>query len=212
VISARDRVLYLTACLVWFVCVFGVMLGCAGDDDAYSRALACTRGFGWFGLGCLCAALCVTPLTRLATRISSFADARDPRLFALRRSFGLAAFAAAALHVSVALGGVPGTWIGLLDKPSLRAGLSGLLILALLALTSFPVLVRFLRLRLWKELHRLAYAALACASLHVLLGPFVPVRAFAWLAGGTLVIGLLRVLPRAHNVARETDAARDRSD
>ncbi len=80
----------------------------------------------------------------------------------------------------------------------MRAGLSALLILSLLLMTSFPSTVRRLHLRGWKELHRLAYVAFACVIHHCLLSPFAP---RTWLLGVVtvvLLIGSLRLWPRKH--------------
>jgi sulfoxide reductase heme-binding subunit YedZ len=77
-----------------------------------------------------------------------------------------------------------------------RAGATAWLILLLLALTSFPALVKRIGLRGWKELHRLAYVALACAVWHALLQPYAAETWILGLAASCLGIGLLRVWPK----------------
>ena len=63
-----------------------------------------------------------------------------------------------------------------LVRPYLRAGAAATVILAALLVTSFPPLVRSLRVRLWKELHRFAYLAALFAMQHLALAPFAPKR------------------------------------
>jgi DMSO/TMAO reductase YedYZ heme-binding membrane subunit len=65
-----------------------------------------------------------------------------------------------------------------LRSAQLIAGLSALAVLTLLLLTSFAAVITRLRLRYWKELHRLSYAAALLVAQHVLLAPF----AGRWLA------------------------------
>jgi DMSO/TMAO reductase YedYZ heme-binding membrane subunit len=159
---------------------------CRGEADAYSRAVSLTRACGWCTLLALCAALCATPLAKLL-RVCGMRDLAG--LPGLRRALGIAAGGCGLLHASVALFAVPGTRETLWVAPQLRAGSAALLILTLLLATSFKPL-----LRSWKELHRLAYLAAAFAFLHVLLGPFAPLRIVLALAAFTLGFGLLRGL------------------
>lgn len=91
----------------------------------------------------------------------------------LRRLLGLFAFAYAVLHFSV--------WI-LLDhffnwgqmaedivkRPYITVGMTALLLLLPLAVTSTAGMVRRLGARNWKRLHRLVYVVGICAALHFL--------------------------------------------
>jgi DMSO/TMAO reductase YedYZ heme-binding membrane subunit len=163
-----------------------------GDRDAYTRELALTRAVGWSALLALCAALCVSPIGRLLRTVHRGSDAWQREV---RRVLGIAAASAGIAHATLALLALPGPRANLLETPQLRAGLAALLALTLLLITSFPSAVRGLRWRSWKELHRLAYPALALAFLHLLQSPYVPLRSALWLLGGTLTIGLLRLLP-----------------
>ena len=113
----------------------------------------------------------------------------------LRRALGIGSACCAIVHALQAWLGVPGVSSTLLSAARLRAGLAALVILALLLLTSFPRLVARLGLQYWKELHRLAYAALAFAFLHALLGAFAPLSTLLALASATFGSGLLRLLP-----------------
>jgi methionine sulfoxide reductase heme-binding subunit len=163
------------------------LLSYRGDGDAYDRALALTRACGWIALLALCAALCMTPLRQ----VLRFAGVPvDRALNALRRALGIAAAIGALAHAALSLGWVPGTRALLLNAPQLRAGLCALVILVPLLATSFRPL-----LRTWKELHRMAYVAAPFALLHVVLGPFAPLRAALALAAFTFACGLLRALP-----------------
>ena len=57
-------------------------------------------------------------------------------------------------------------------------------------MTSVPRAVRALRVRLWKPLHRLSYAAAALVVLHLVLSPFVE-RAVVVVVAGALGAGAL---------------------
>jgi sulfoxide reductase heme-binding subunit YedZ len=182
--SARRSVWVVAG--VWLVGAVWAAWACTGDADAYSRILALTRACGWGALLALCAALCATPLERLARfRGRSLGAA----LHSSRRALGIAAGSCGLLHAAAALIWLPGTRETLWSAAQLRAGLAALLILALLLATSFRPLVRS-----WKELHRLAYVAAPCAFLHVLWGPFAALRSVLALAAFTLAFGLLRWL------------------
>ena len=153
------------------------------------RVLAWT---GWGAVGFLIAALGASPLQRIAERVG-----KKWKVAATRRALGLAAAAWASLHFVAAVAGFVGpAWTGILHRAYLRAGLIAMVILVCLALTSFPRVVRALRVPLWKELHRLAYVAAICAVLHVVRAPYVT----WWLAmviAGVIGVGfVLRLVPR----------------
>ncbi len=158
------------------------------------------RFSGWLSLVALSLSLCVSPVLRLSQRfeIGRLSTVRAPEL---RRLTGMASAWLALVHL--ALGFIPlhdearasAAW--LLDTAHVRAGLSALLVLLALLLSSFAAVVRGLHLRAWKELHRLAYVAFACAVQHVLLSPFAPRAWVLSLFAVICAIGLLRLLPRA---------------
>jgi DMSO/TMAO reductase YedYZ heme-binding membrane subunit len=171
---------------VWLVGGLWAAWTCRGDADAYSRAVALTRACGWGALLALCAALCASPLERLARWRGRAPSALLP---AGRRALGIAAGSCALLHAAAALVWLPGTRETLWSAAQLRMGLAALSILALLLATSFRPL-----LHSWKELHRLAYVAALCAFLHVIFGPFAPLRSVLAVAGFTFAFGWLRLL------------------
>lgn len=158
--------------------------------------LEVTRWSGWLAVLCLACALCVSPLGRVLLRLSNHAPTQ---VAALRRRVGMTAAVLAWLHSGVGAvslyDGVHGTLSWLWDTPHVRAGFAALILLFVLFLTSFPALVKRLRLRAWKELHRLAYVAFACAVQHMLLSPFAPRAWVVSLVAATLTIGLLRWVP-----------------
>jgi sulfoxide reductase heme-binding subunit YedZ len=171
--------------LVGLVCAAALM---QGDGHAYSGTVGLTRGIGYVALSALVLALCVTPLASVVRRFTSPSR--------LRRAFGLAALACGVMHALFALGIVPGGIFAIWREPALRAGALSLLILSLIGLTSFPVVVRAVRLRHWKELHRLAYVALACTLWHALLQPYAPAFWLLALAAACALLLGLRLLPR----------------
>ncbi len=165
------------------------------EDYALERNLWAMRGTGYAALGALFTALSMTPLERLRSRVAA-ASIPATLLPALRRSFGLTAATLATLHAGIGLL----TWLretpaAVLEQPVFRAGGLALFVLWLLALTSFPPVVRALRISLWKHLHRLAYAAAFFAFLHLLLSSFAPRARTLWLFGALATLGLLRLLP-----------------
>jgi len=156
-----------------------------GDGDAYSDTVALARGLGYLAFVLLSAALCVSPLRRWLPESST-----------LRRALGLAAASAALFHAEVGLWSSPLGVGEQLADPQLRFGFAGLALLGALAVTSFPAVVTWMRLRSWKELHRLAYIAWLCALLHGLLSPYAWMRGLCAIAAVTLTLGLLRLVPR----------------
>lgn len=158
--------------------------------------LEVTRWSGWIAVLCLSGALCVSPLGRGWGRILGHGTTQ---VAVLRRRVGMTAAVLAWLHSGV--GAVPvydvthGALSWLWDTPHMRAGFAALILLFVLFLTSFPALVKRMQLRAWKELHRLAYVAFACALQHMLLSPFAPRAWVLGLLAATLTIGLLRWVP-----------------
>lgn len=91
-----------------------------------------------------------------------------------RRALGVGAAAMALAHLGLALAGpLRDALAALWAWPTYRAGLLATLVLVLLAITSHPATAR--RVRVWKPLHRLAYAAGALVLLHLLRLPFASV-------------------------------------
>lgn len=154
------------------------------------------RGTGWTALGLLMLALCVTPAGAIARRLGGGGGSHW--VTPLRRALGIAAASLALVHAAVALGGyLRGAWAAVWSWPYLRAGLVALLVLTALLATSFPAVVRRLRIRHWKVLHRLAYAAAALTLVHLLLSPFAPRAITVGLFAALLLVGLGRALGRA---------------
>jgi DMSO/TMAO reductase YedYZ heme-binding membrane subunit len=91
-----------------------------------------------------------------------------------RRALGVAAFYFASLHGIIALNGELGGFAGLsyLDYQTYNIvviGFIALIIMALLAITSFDFVVDKISFPLWKLLHRLVYLAALLVILHVAL-------------------------------------------
>lgn len=160
-----------TALLVTLVAL-AVALGFALSSEwAFGRALRMARFSGWVAVGGLALGLCVTPLSRIS---------RLRPISAWRRAIGVSTAAAAGVHVALSLiGPLDGAWQAVLTWPYLAAGALALSVLMLLLLTSFPRIVRALRLRHWKVLHRLAYAAALFVVAHLMLSPWgsLPIKA-----------------------------------
>lgn len=175
----------VVALCAWLIGFAYAALFVTGDADAYSDVVAQTRALGYASFLLLSAALCVSPLARWVRESAK-----------LRRALGLAAAAMTWIHVMIAATSSPLTLSDQLADPHLRFGFGGFAVLCVLAITSFPRVVGWLKLRSWKELHRLAYVAWICALLHGLLSPYAWLRALCSIAASVLIVGLLRLLPR----------------
>jgi DMSO/TMAO reductase YedYZ heme-binding membrane subunit len=171
-------------------------IGASGLVEPYAlaRELVWIRGSGQLAFGALALALCVSPLGALAARVGR---GPDPQLLAaLRRALGITSACAALLHAALALATyLAGAWSAVLDVPFLRSGALALAVLVALLATSFPALVRALRIRLWKELHWLAFPALLLVLHHQLLSPFADRALVLGLAVALFGVVLARLLP-----------------
>ena len=165
----------------------GVAAWGASASWALERELIWTRGTGWAAAVALLIALSASPLSAIAHRL------RGRRL---PTAAGITAAALATAHASVALATtLRGAWAHLLDLAWLRAGVLALAILLPLWLTSYPRVVRALRVAHWKPLHRLAYAAGLLAFQHALLAPLAPRAWVLGVFGVALALSLARLLP-----------------
>lgn len=137
----------------------------------------------------------MTPLLRLRRVLAGRALSAAPWL-AYRRSLGITAAVLGLLHGALVLATyLQGSWRTVFGVPYLRAGAICLAILLALLSTSFPPLTRRLRVRRWKELHRLSYVAALFLLQHLLLSPFAPRQRIFVLFGLLLAVSLLRLLP-----------------
>lgn len=179
--------------------LLAILAGAALRPYPLARELWLIRASGYGALGALFLALSMTPLGRLAARAvpgRTMANTVPAIWPALRRAFGIAAAWWALAHAAVGLATyLRGSWAAVLDWPHLRAGALALAILAVLLATSFPRLVRLLRVRLWKQLHRLAYVAAIFVFQHLMLSPFAPRRLVLALFATLAAVALLRFLP-----------------
>jgi len=172
----------------------GVAALAMSEHWAVARELVLARGSGWIALCALLLSLCVTPLARALARLQR-SVAASPSVALTRRALGMTAAWLASLHALVALAGtLRGDLAAVPSSAHLRAGLTALAILLVLLLTSFSRVVAGLRLRFWKELHRLAYPAGLFALQHVLLSPFAPRALTLAVFGAALLVSLLRLL------------------
>lgn len=164
-------------------------------DHAFARELWLARASGYVALACLGLALSASSLARVAEVLG-----RAPRssvVVAWRRGFGITTAWVVGLHLLVTATTYLWDSLGsILSVPYLRAGALAGLVLGLLLATSFEVVLRRLRIKLWKPLHRLAYPAALLVFQHMMLGPFASRTVTLGLFAGLFVIGSLRWLPR----------------
>jgi methionine sulfoxide reductase heme-binding subunit len=199
--AARAQAARLAAALA-ALALLAVALLALSEPWPPARALVLARGSGWSACGALLISLALTAVSRIAGVLAP-AGTRPWPIPApvLRRAFGMTAAWLGAVHALIAvLGPLDGSLRALLLTAHLIAGLSALALLALLLLTSFAAVVQRLRLRSWKELHRLSYAAALLVAQHVLLAPFVARRVALGLLAAVLVLIAARLLPRVRRV------------
>jgi len=162
-------------------------------DFAVERELCLLRATGWSAAGALLLSLSMTPLRSLGQRLGRHRAL--PYLPTLRRSLGITSACFALAHGAVALTTyLWDSWPAIPKEPFLRAGLVTLAILTALLMTSFPGVVRALRLRLWKPLHRLAYVAALFAFQHLMLSPFADRRLVLGLYLALALVSCLRLI------------------
>jgi methionine sulfoxide reductase heme-binding subunit len=170
---------------VWLGCLapLAYLVGCFATGNLGANPIDfVTDTLGDWTLRLLLASLALTPL-RILTGYAW--------PITLRRLLGLFAFAYAAMHFSV--------WIGLdfffdwalmaediLKRPYITVGMTALLLLIPLALTSTAGMIKRLGGRNWRRLHRLVYVAASLGVLHYLWLAKVGVRT-PWIYAAVLV-------------------------
>lgn len=161
-----------------------------------------------FGLLCILywyAALVISPIGYVIGK------QRMKKVEFSRRAIGVSAFYFALLHAAVALWGQLGGFSGLAYLPqifqwSLLGGLGALIILFIMAITSFDAVVRWMTFKKWKWLHRLVYIGGVVAVLHIWsIGThlaYTPVQVVALIAlivlAGLELFRVTKLLNRKH--------------
>ncbi len=170
------------ALLVW---------GAVADSLGVDPVKAIERGLGERGLQFLLASLAITPLRRFGLNLLRF-----------RRALGLLSFVYVALHLTAWV------WLDmglrfdemiadLYKRPYVILGMAGFLAMLPLAVTSSNAAIRRMGAASWARLHRLAYAAILAAILHlVLLSKVWSAEVLVYLVLTVLLLGY-RLLPRA---------------
>lgn len=130
-----------------------------------------------------------TPLVGIVKRRTQ----RNISLTAARRWFGLLSATFAALHLALLLSFhyADSPWFTAWLKPMNQVGAAAFLCLTVLALTSFPAVVRLTKLRWWKTLHRLVYAIFFLLFIHVILNPHASIQWTVTCFGG---VACLRII------------------
>lgn len=136
--------------------------GAAADQLGANPAEALIRALGDWTLRFLCLVLAITPLRVLT---------HTPALARFRRMVGLFVFFYAVLHLLSYAVFDMGLDMGeiahdIAKRPFILVGSLALLLLALLAATSFNRAIRWLGAARWRALHRAVYAVAALAVLH----------------------------------------------
>lgn len=176
--------------LVFVLCLLPLawlLYAAAANQLGANPAEALIRATGDWTLRALCIVLTVTPL-RVATA--------TPQLARFRRMLGLFVFFYAVLHL------MSYAWFDMgLDladilrdiakRPFILVGTLALLLLALLAATSFNRAIKALGARRWQALHRCVYAVAVLAILHFFWmragkNDFGEVAVYAAILGGLL--------------------------
>lgn len=203
--SRPGRAAERTVRIIWIsfaAIATGIALASLRETYAPLRHAWLARASGWLAATCLWGAMCVSPLAaalgRTRWKPSTAASTR------VRRALGLAAASGAFIHACYSLAQVEGSLALVTELGWLRAGLFALICLLALAITSFGVVVRSLRLSGWKALHFLVFAAGFGVCSHALLGPFgQPLLELALLGSLLGLTGLRLLLMAAATRARK---------
>lgn len=189
-ILTNSRFYVLASTVLISVAVFGYMRLVVQDDQLLG--IRTQQIFGFLCLLYWYSALIISPLGHLIGK------QKLSYLTFARRAIGVSAFYFALLHSFIALFGQLGgiERIGYLPdifKVSLLFGAGALLVLGVMALTSFDKVVKIMTYRKWKWLHRSVYFAGVLAILHVwMIGTHL---AYSWvqiiaLAALAILLGL----------------------
>ena len=148
------------------------------------------RSLGLWAFRFLLACLALAPLKRFA----------GINLLRYRRLTGLLAFFYASLHVLAYIGLDHGfdwgvLWTDITHRPFIILGMSALVLLVPLALTSNAFSMRLMK-RQWKVLHRLIYLAAVLAGIHFFLSFKTLNGVSAPYLAGLGVLLLSRILPQ----------------
>ena len=196
--ARRDRrrvaACVVLALLVAALGIVGLLVWSRGGTWSPTRALWLARGTGWTAVGALMISLSATPTGRLLGRLRPRSRIW-PWVATFRRAFGISAAGLALLHsVTVLCGYLQWDWAAVLSFSYMRVGLVALVILCMMLASSFSPVVRRLRVRVWKPLHRLGYLVALLVFDHLLLSPFAPRAVTLALFAALFAIGLLRLL------------------
>jgi len=179
--NSRFYILIFSVLVSLFVlCLLRVQI--VGNQLLYIRV---EQVYGFVAVAYLYLALIIAPVARVAGKRGWAAN-----LVFARRAIGVSAAYFAVLHAAVALWGQLGGFGGLALLPrefvwSVTFGVIGLVVLLLMAATSFDKVIKYMTFRKWKWLHRLVYAACVLIILHVwMIGTHV---AYEWVRLATFV-------------------------
>ncbi|WP_293660854.1 protein-methionine-sulfoxide reductase heme-binding subunit MsrQ [Rhodoferax sp. OV413] len=173
------------------------------DQLGANPAEALIRSTGDWTLRMLCLVLAVTPL-RVQTGWSALAR--------FRRMIGVATFCYGLLHLAayawLDMGlDVSEIALDIAKRPFILVGFTAMLLLSVLAATSFNRAVRAMGARRWQALHRAVYGIAGLAVLH-----FFWMRAgkndFAEVAVYAAILGLLLLWRVRRFLAKKTEIAR----
>lgn len=154
-----------SAVLLSIVAACWLRLSIPGDQLFYIRL---QQVFGLIAVLLIYLAVILTPLSKLVGK------GRLSGLLFARRAIGVSAAYFSLLHTVIAVTDQVGGLAGLQLLPerfkaAFLLGAIALLVLLLMAATSFDKMITFMTFRRWKLLHRFIYAAIALVVVHVWL-------------------------------------------
>lgn len=187
-LDASGRFSWLKAATLLAVCLPGAWMALefgSGRWDFPSPYIGLIYHSGLWSTYLLLLSLLITPMRRLTGW---------GRLVQVRRMVGVASFGYALVHLVAWFGLRFYDWAALgseaASRPTLWIAVVGLVILLVLAITSFDSVMRAMGGIRWKRLHRLVYLGAVLAVLHFMMSPgslqgtpFLMAGALAWLLG-----------------------------
>lgn len=176
-LANNSRFYFLTgSILVSVLVVCGLRLAVPSDQLFLIRT---QQVYGALAVLLLYIAVILTPLSKVAKQMKGMS-----LLLFTRRAIGVSAWYFATLHTLIVLFGQVGGWSGIMLLPgrfkvAFIFGLTTLVILFLMAVTSFDKAIKIMTFPRWKQLHRFVYLAGLAVIVHVwLIGTHAQ---YAWL-------------------------------
>jgi len=191
----RTRIILISGLLVAFVLLLAFQ-----HDFGPQREIYIIQKTGQLAVLCLFLTLMKSPVTKLIVR-TTMASVDTKKSGEIRSGLGISTAIFASAHaIFVCWSGFIPDFLSLITEPQWRNGLSALIILLVLAASSFSKIKQAGRITLWKPLHRLSYAAMLFSVLHIFISPYLDILTLISLAVMIIFLVLVRLVPNKQKI------------